>query len=131
MGIKTQTRVCLYGNSVILGSLGASLEKAGRFEIIHLSPPLPRRPRLEALAPDVILFDSGQGQPDAAFALLRDHPDLVVLGISPDGNVVQSWSGCQYHELSSADLTALIEAGSLPGSAPAREKCARLFIQTV
>ena len=36
-----QRRVVLNGNSVVLGCIGASLERGGRFEVVHLSRPLP------------------------------------------------------------------------------------------
>jgi hypothetical protein len=32
-------RIFLYGDSIILGSVGASLERVPRFEVTHLSPP--------------------------------------------------------------------------------------------
>ena len=110
--MSEQKRILLYGNSVVLGCIGASLERAGKFELTHLSAPLPDRSQLEALCPDVILFDAENGQPDPAFSLLKKRPDLLLVSIDPDGNLVRLWSGRQYEELSTTDLTALIEAGS-------------------
>jgi hypothetical protein len=105
-------RILLYGNSVILGCLGASLRLAGQFEIVHVAPPLPGLSELEALEPDVLLFDADNANSEAVFSLLRCHPDLLVVSVSPDGNIVRLWSGQQYRELSTTDLTALIEDGS-------------------
>jgi hypothetical protein len=105
-------RILLYGDSVVLGCIGASLERAGKFELTCLSQPLPDRSQLEALCPDVILFDAQNGRPAPAFALLEKCPDLLLVSIDPDGNSVRVWSGRQYQELSTMDLTALIEAGS-------------------
>jgi hypothetical protein len=112
--MSKRTRILLYGNSLILGGIGASLRAEDRFEVIGLSPPFQGRRKAEAIAPDVILFDQENGHPEAAFSLLRAHPSLLLLGVSPDGNVVQVWSGHQYHELTTTDLTALIEAGLGP-----------------
>jgi hypothetical protein len=108
-------RVLLYGNSIILGSVGASLQRAGGFELTQVSPPLPGVSELETLDPEVILFDAENGEPDAAFALLRNRPGLLLLSVDPDGNIVRLWSERQYQELSTMDLAALIEAGSLSG----------------
>jgi len=105
-----QTRILLYGNSVILGSVGASLQRERRFAVVQLAPPLPEALELKAMKPDVVLFDAESGRPDAAFSLLETHPDLILLGISPDGNVVRLWSGRQFRELSSKDLENVIEA---------------------
>jgi len=103
-------RIFLYGDSIILGSVGASLARVPRFEVTHLSPPLPGASELEPMDPDVIVFDVDSDVAAGAFSLLETRPGLLILGISPDGNVVRLWSGHQYHELSTEELTTLIEA---------------------
>lgn len=110
-------RILLYGNSVVLGCIGASMERTGRFDVARMCAPLPGVTELEALAPDVILFDAENGHPDAAFSLLKIRPALLLMSIDPDGNVVQLWSGRQYRELSTTELTALIEASSQAAAA--------------
>ena len=89
---------------MILDSVGASFERVPRFEVISLSPPLPGASELEPMAPDVIVFDVESDVAAGAFSLLETRPDLLLLGISPDGNVVRLWSGRQFHELSTKDL---------------------------
>jgi hypothetical protein len=101
--------ILLYGDSLILESVGAALGKHRRFRVLPLSAPLPGPAELEALAPDVILFDVEAARPDAAFSLLESRPGLLLLGISPDGNVVRTWSGRQFRELSSKGLKDVIE----------------------
>ncbi len=103
------TRIVLFGNSVILASVGASLRREDRFAVVIVAPPVASPEGLAAMDPDVILFDLENGHPDAAFSLLETRPDLIVLGISPDGNVVRLWSGRQLRELSSKDLENVIE----------------------
>jgi hypothetical protein len=110
--MSKQTRILLYGNSVVLGGIGAGLRAEGRFEVVGLPRSLPDTSDVEALAPDVIVFDVETPGSAAAFSTLERHPDLVILGVSPDDNVVQLWSGRHYRELSIKDLTALIEVGS-------------------
>jgi len=119
--VTKSRRIVLYGDSIILGSVGASLERVPRFEVTHLSPPLPGASELEPMDPDVIVFDVDSDVAAGAFSLLETRPGLLILGISPDGNVVRQWSGRQYTELSTSDLTALIEAAS-PGDAAAYER---------
>ncbi len=101
-------RIVLYGNSIVVGSVGASLERARQYEVIHLPLPVPGASELAALAPDVVVFDVDSGHAEAAFSLLETRPGLLVLGISPDGDVVRLWSRRQYHARSSRDLAALI-----------------------
>lgn len=110
-------RILLYGNSIILGSVRASLARSPEFELTSLSAPRPTQAELEAMAPDVILFDIENSHPEAAFALLEAGSDLLLLGISPDGNVVRQWSGHQHYQLTTDELTALMGAGSEVGSA--------------
>jgi hypothetical protein len=112
--MSRRTRILLYGNSLVLGGIGASLRAEGRFEVVGLPRSLPAASDVEALAPDVIVFDLETPGSAAAFSALESHPDLILLGVSPDDNIVQLWSGRQYRELSTKDLTALIEAGSRP-----------------
>jgi len=116
-GTESRRRIVLYGSSVVLASIGAGLERTHRFDLTYLSPPLPGSPALEALAPDVILFDIEALHSEPAFSLLETQPDLLLLGVSSEGNLVRLWSGRQYSELSIAGLAALID-GAEPHAAP-------------
>lgn len=105
-------RILLYGDSVVLGSVGASLCRAAEFELIRLGSPRPTAAELREARPDVILFDIDNDHPEEAFHLLENDPDLLLLGISPDVNLVRLWAGRQYHELSAEALAALIAGGT-------------------
>jgi hypothetical protein len=105
-------RVVLYGRSVILGTLRASFERYPDLEIVSLSPPFPSAQELGALKPDVILFDSENARPEAAFALLGTRPGLLLIGIDPSANQALLWSGRQLRELSTQDLVRVIHAGN-------------------
>jgi hypothetical protein len=105
-------RVVLYGRSVILGTLRASFERYPDLEVVSLWPPFPPAPELNALAPDVILFDIETGRPEAAFALLGTRPELLLIGIDPSANQALLWSGRQLRELSTHDLVQVIHTGS-------------------
>jgi hypothetical protein len=101
-------RVVLYGKSVILGSVGASLRRFPDLEIIELSPPYPPQEELKTMLPDVILFDSEAARPDHAFTLLETNPAMLLIGVSPDSNQVRLWTGQQLSELSMQDLVQII-----------------------
>ncbi len=103
-------RIVLYGTSIIVSTVGASLQRSPQYEVVTLSPA--QQSKLETMAPDVVLFDLEGARPEAAFKLLENHPGLMLLGISPDTNLVKVWSGCQLHELSIHDLKGIIDSQS-------------------
>ncbi len=104
-------RVLLYGNSLVLCGIAASLVGEDEFEVIRLPEPLMHLSEATALDPDVIIFDTETSGSAVLFSALENRPDLLLLGVSPDKNVVRMWSGQEHQELSITDLTALIEAG--------------------
>jgi hypothetical protein len=117
--VAVHKRIFLYGDSVIVGGVGASLRLIGRYEVLHLPAPSPSAEELDAAAPDVIVFDVEAGHPAPAFELLDRRPGLLLLGVSPDGDVVGLWSRRQYRAASAHDLVALIDevSGSSPSQA--------------
>lgn len=105
-------RILLYGNSVILGTLGASLGRFPQFEVTTLTPPLPKALEMAALNPDIVLFDLEANHAKAIFPLLDCCPGLLLLGVSPDTNLVKMWAGQQLQELSIQGLLELISEKS-------------------
>lgn len=101
-------RVILYGSSVILGAHRISLGRCHDLEVIPLSPPLPGADELGALAPDVVLFDVGSTQPDPFFALLRDSPHLLLVGVDPEQADLRLWASEQSRAVSAGDLIRVI-----------------------
>ena len=101
-------RVILFGNSVILGTVGASLRQQPEFEVITLAPPFPSAQELERMAPEIILFDLQAPPPEPAFALLERCPGLLLVGVSPDRNEVTMWSGQTFNHLSTRELVQAI-----------------------
>ena len=102
-------RVLLFGKSVILGTIGASLKHYPDLEIIPISQGLPDAPALRDLAPNVILYDIRANQPELALLLSQPDLGLLLIGIDPDSNQVLVWSGRQIRELSTNDLVAVID----------------------
>jgi hypothetical protein len=113
-------RIVLYGKSVILGSVGASLRRYSDLEVIPLSSPFPTAQELGEYTPDVIIFDTQADHPYAAFPLLESSPGLLLIGIDPSNNQVRLWSEQQMRELSTQDLVKVIQA--LTGSSNNRKE---------
>lgn len=119
--MEKRQRVIVYGRTMILGTLAASLQKQPRFEVIALSSPYPSTQELGELEPDAILFDLENGHPEAAFALLATRPALQIIGIDPDRDQVLVWSGQHLHELSVQDLVAVISSKDTEMLTPRRK----------
>ena len=104
--MEKRRRIVLFGNSLVVGTVGASLRRLPQYEVVSL--PTAQQNELEATAPDVVLFDLEAARPEAAFSLLERRPGLLVIGVSPDKNVAGIWSGKQLRELSMRDLVEVI-----------------------
>jgi len=110
--VKPRRRILLYGNSVILGSIGASLQRSDQFEVTKLAPPLEEALKRNTDKPDIILFDLETPHKEAVFSCLESNPGLLLVGISPDINLVQVWSGREFRELSTQSLLEMIKGGT-------------------
>jgi len=98
--------IVLYGNSVIVGTVGASLRRSPQYKVVPMLPS--QQSDLEAAEPDVVVFDLDAPRPEAAFSMLESRPGLKLIGISPDSNLVRIWSGKQLRELSTQALLDVI-----------------------
>jgi hypothetical protein len=111
--VKTNRQILLYGNSVILGSIGAGLRRLPEFEVTTLTTPLQDLPTVDSEKYHILLFDLEASQPEAPFFLLKTHPDLVLVGVSPGTNVVRIWNSQQMQEMSLQDLYKLIKSAPI------------------
>lgn len=111
--MNKRLRVILYGKSIILGTVGASLAHYSDLEIVDLAAPLPGVEDLAALAPDVILFDVDLGRPDAAFSLLKNCPCLLLVGVNPEDGQVRLWSSSQEEVVTADHLLQLISRANV------------------
>jgi len=107
--VKAIKQIILYGNSLILESIGASLRRLSQFEVKTLNPPLPEALKRGAANSDILLFDIEMTRDEAVFSLLGTNPRLLLIGISSDVNLVKIWSGRQERELSTKSLLELIK----------------------
>mgnify|MGYP001374503185 CR=1 FL=1 len=93
---------------MILGTVGASLRRSAQYEVISVSSIVSEAGELVDIAPDAVLFDLEVTHLETAFSWLTYFPDLLLVGISPDNNLVRMWSGKQLRELSTNDLSQII-----------------------
>ena len=106
--METYKRIHLYGNSLILGSVGDSMRRCPQFEVTTLLPPLEEMEKVDSLKPDILIFDLETTRPEAVFSLLESDQNLQLIGISPDINLVKVWSIKELREVSMRDLLEVI-----------------------
>jgi hypothetical protein len=107
--MKTKRRICLYGNSLILGTIGTGLRLLPQYEVIPLSSKVPKVKELMDIAPDAVLFDLEATDVEDVLSWLSSRPNLLLIGISPSDNVVRLWSGKQLRQLAIRDLINIID----------------------
>ncbi len=78
----TMRKVALYGNSLVVSSIGASLQGCAGLQVCSVDAILPDAAlRLGALQPDVVIFDLTMAQPEFAIALWKAQPHLLLIGV--------------------------------------------------
>ena len=108
-------RVVLYGDSLVLAGMGASLKTYPGIELICLAAQPPAEVRqLWALRPAVVILDLGAVPPDLPVSLLGEQPELLLIGMDAAGDKLLVLSGRQARAVTTADLVQVIEAW--PGS---------------
>lgn len=104
--MDTRQHIYMFGNSLILGALGESRRQSGQFDLTCLQSPYVAD--LESMHPDAILFDLDSPQAESLFSLPASRPKLLLVGVSPDTNLVKVWVGRQLRELSLQGLLTMI-----------------------
>jgi hypothetical protein len=105
---EKRQRVILYGNSLILDGMRASLADSPEIEVIVLDQALDRPLEvLHPMCPAALIFDLEAEDPDFPLALLQ-QPGLLLVGIDPETHQVLVWSGRQATAVKAADLIAVI-----------------------
>jgi hypothetical protein len=120
---EKRQRVVLYGDSLVLAGMRASLGLFPDFEIIALAAPSSGPVQvLRTLHPAAVIFDLRVVQADFPFTLLQDQPGVLLVGIDPGRNQVVLWSGQRLHELSTRDLVQVIQDHLPEGDVDGHEK---------
>lgn len=102
--------VALYGNSLVISSIGASLQGRAGLEIKCVDATLPDAASwLAALQPDVVIFDLAVAQPEFAIALWKARPRLLLIGVNLTNGHAFVLSGQTSRLLTMDDLLQVIE----------------------
>jgi hypothetical protein len=105
-------RVILYGDSLILSGVQASLENCPGIEIHVLDESLEKvMEELCLMCPSAVIFDLGATKPDSLFPILQ-QPGLLLIGIDPETHQALVWSGQHLRELSMPDLFQVLYIGN-------------------
>lgn len=111
--MEAYRRILLYGNSVILGSIGACLRRCSQFEVMTLDTILPEMEVFHTIKPDIVLFDLEASTTESVFHLLKTNPALLLIGINPGTNLIRVWNSRQLQDMSMKDLFKLIKRGAI------------------
>jgi hypothetical protein len=78
----TLRTVVLYGNSLGVSSIGASLQGRADLQVSSVDATAPEvMDRLRALQPDVVIFDLAAARPEFAITLWKAQPRLLLIGV--------------------------------------------------
>ncbi len=101
-------KVVLYGNSLALSGVGASLEGHPGLDLVRVDATEASAESLHELRPDVVVFDLATAQPDVV-ALWRRHPPVLPIGVDLLKHQVVVFSGKPSRALTADDLVRVIE----------------------
>ena len=109
---KIQALVC--GSSVYMAALAANLQTNPDVAVFHIPADTAALSRATAeLLPVLVAFDLGEMPGDLAISLLRDRPELILVGVDPSSDKMLVLSGRHEQPVSAAELLrAITESGT-------------------
>jgi hypothetical protein len=119
------TRVVVYGSSLYMAGLAASLKANASLDVIHILAGSPAfEPCRQALAPVALIFDLGEMSADLALSQLRACPGLMLIGVDAASEDILVLSGQRARAVTMNDMAQLItgtDSGG-PRSAPTERR---------
>ncbi len=108
-------RVAVYGNSLNMAGIAASLKADTTLEVLCINLDLPNAPQsLDERDLAAIVFDLSDPPVHLDVTLLRGRPDLLLIGVDPSRDEMLVLSSQPTQALSMADLVSAIRKYSLP-----------------
>lgn len=105
-----RTRVVVYGGSLNMAGIAASLKADAGMEIFHIDPrSQDARSRLNEIDPAVIAFDLSDPSIGLDISLWRDRPGLLLIGVDPSNDSLLLLSSHTSEALCMADLIQVIK----------------------
>jgi len=105
MAIKRMVGV--YGRSLVISAIATSLQGKTQFQVCQLEQQLAEN---GGSYPEVILFDLAGAPPNLA-CLLREHPNLTLIGVDIENHEILTLSGGRLHLSTAEELVQAIEGG--------------------
>ncbi len=101
--------VVLYGNSLFLAGIRTALKERTQLELVTIEPAGTNAVSLvSAHHPTAVVFDTCLAEPDFTLALLRERPEVLMVGVDPSSDVVLVLSARHEKPDLASDLVALI-----------------------
>jgi hypothetical protein len=101
--------VVVYGNSLNLAGIAASLKAEASLEVVCLDPHAScARAHLKEMEPAAIAYDLSDPPAEIELALLRERPQLLLVGVDASSEEVLVLSGQLTRVLSGRELVDLI-----------------------
>ena len=112
--MTSKIRVAVCGSSLYMAALAASLQANPDVGVLRIPANTAALSQgLDELAPAVVVFDLGEIPGDLAFSLLRDRPEVILIGVDPSSDKMLVLSGRQEQPVSAAELLQAITGGSV------------------
>jgi hypothetical protein len=109
--ITIMRTVVLYGNSLVVSSIGASLQSHADLQVVSIDAALPdAAQRLGAFRSDVVIFDLATAQPEFPIELWKAKPQLLLIGVDLTTGQALVLSGQPSRLLTVDDLVHVIES---------------------
>ena len=110
---KIQALVC--GSSVYMAALAANLQANPDVAVFHIQADTAALSQAIAeLLPALVAFDLGELPGDLVVSLLRDRPELTLIGVDPSSDRMLLLSGREEQPVSAAELLQAITEGPRP-----------------
>jgi hypothetical protein len=101
-------RVVLYGKSLLMSTIGASLQDCPDLQLLPVDPSPPdANQQLETLKPDAVIFSLGAAQPESLLLFLK-QPDLLLIGVDLESRQALVWTARQATAVAADDLVSVI-----------------------
>ena len=111
--MNNRTRVVVYGNTLNMAGIAASLKAEQSLEVICVDPNHPTaRQSLNELDTETIIFDRTEPHPELDLALLREQPRLLLVGVDPCSDEVLVLTGQRNRIVSVRELANLVSASA-------------------
>jgi len=105
-------KVVLYGSDLVVSTVGSNLQEQEGFQISQIDPLLPdAMKRLDAICPDVVLFDLVSTQSDFAVTVLRKNPGVLLIGVDLKIDKMLVMSGEESRLMTRDDLVHMVKTG--------------------